>query len=274
MSTARGWAGPGGAGRAPARAWGRAAALAAACGAFAACGGPPRPPAPVPVRTIAMNSQVTGVITKADPRLRDSSSYQLWRFAGTAGQMVQVDLISDEFDAFLYLRDSAGGELAHDDDGGGGTNARILYTLPYSGAYQIVANSYRAGQGGHYTLGLKTLAAAGGVLPGTVGKVARGQTVTGRLRADSPRLNDGSVYEAWTFMGTAGDTIEVDLDSNDFDAYAILQNGNGERLAEDDDSGGGTNARIVYTLPYTGPYRILANTYKKGSFGAYTLSVK
>ncbi len=45
-------------------------------------------------------------------------------------------------------------------------------------------------------------------------------------------------------------------------------------LARDDDSGGGTNARIVFTVPAAGAYRIIANTYRQGSYGAYTLSVR
>ena len=45
-------------------------------------------------------------------------------------------------------------------------------------------------------------------------------------------------------------------------------------LARDDDSGGGTNARIAFTLPAAGAYRIIANTYRQGSYGPYALSVR
>ncbi len=245
-------------------------------------GGPPAATAPVPVaaRTITVNSDVSGQITRADPRLPDSSAYQLWQFRGNAGQMVQIDVMSSEFDAFAILRDSAGKKLMDDDDSGGGTNARIIATLPYSGTFQIVANSYKAGQYGRYTVRLKALGVAsenipsGGVLPGTVGQVLKGQTVTGQLTASSPTLTDSSVYQAWTYVGHQGESIQVDVVSSDFDAYAILQDGNGVKLAEDDDSGGGTNARIVFTLPYTGAYRLVANTFRKGSYGSYSLSVR
>ncbi len=250
-------------------------AAAASLTLVACAGGPPAAPAPAPVpaRTIAMNGDASGQITRADPRLPDSSAYQLWQFHGTSGQMVQIDVISAEFDAFAILRDSAGKKLADDDDGGGGTNARIVAMLPYTGTFQIVANSYKAGQYGRYTVRLKPVAFTG-VLPGTVGEVKRGQTVTGQLSADSPQLTDSSVYQAWTFLGHKGDTLQVDVVSSDFDAYAIVQDMNGTKLTEDDDSGGGTNARIVYTLPYSGPYRLVANTFRKGSYGSYSLSVR
>jgi hypothetical protein len=242
--------------------------------------GPPAAVAPAPSRTIAINADVSGLITRADPRLRDSSAYQLFRFKGSAGQIVQIDLMSSEFDAFLILQDSTGKELTHDDDSGGGTNARIIATLPYTGTFEIVANSYRAGQYGHYTLRMKGIGMASeniptsGVLPGTVGQILRGQTVTGTLTPDSPQLTDSSVYQAWTFVGHEGESIQVDVVSSDFDAYGIIQDGNGVKLAEDDDSGGGTNARIIFTLPYTGAYRLVANTYRKGSFGAFQMSVR
>lgn len=242
--------------------------------------GPAPAPAPAPTHTIVIGHDVSGLITRASPRLRDSSAYDLWQFKGTAGQMVQIDLISAEFDAFAILRDSTGNKLMDDDDDGGGTNARIIATLPYTGTFQVVANSYRTGQYGHYTLRIKLLGTAsenipsGGVLPGTVGQILRGQTVTGQLAPGSPRLSDSSVFQAWTYVGHEGEKIQVDVVSTEFDAYAIVQDGNNVNLASDDDSGGGTNARIVFTLPYTGAYRLVANTFRKGQFGTFSLSVR
>jgi serine protease Do len=239
----------------------------------------PGPVAPVLPGTIAMNSEVSGQITKRDQRLQDSSYYQVWQFNGQAGQIVQIDVRSTEFDAYAILQDQTGTRLAYDDDTGGGTNARIIFTLPYTGLYRILANSYRRGQTGRYTvrltgLGTTTASAASAPLPGTKGQIMRGQTITSQLALSDPKLSDGSTYQAWTFVGNAGEQIEMDVSSSDFDAYAIVQDSNGNRLASDDDSGGGTNARIVFTLPYTGAYRLVANTYRVGGYGSYTLTVR
>jgi len=102
----------------------------------------------------------------------------------------------------------------------------------------------------------------------------KGQAVSGQLSLTDSRLSDNSVYQAWTYIGTRGERIEVDVTSSSFDAYAILEDASGKVLARDDDSGGGTNARIVFTVPAAGAYRIIANTYRQGSYGAYTLSVR
>jgi hypothetical protein len=249
--------------------------------ALAGCAsGPPARVAPAPERTLAMNAEANGQLTRSDAQLRDSSVYQAWRFEGVAGQMVQIDVISTDFDAFAILTDGAGNKLSDNDDGGGGTNARIIYTIPTGGTYRILANSLAKGRYGRYTVRLRSLGMAsggnstGGLLPGTVGQIMRGQTMSGQLSATDPKLSDGSVYQAWTYIGTAGETIQVDVVSSDVDAYAIVQDGNGQKLAADDDSGGGTNARIIYTLPYSGAYRLIANTYRQGSYGAFSLSVR
>ena len=247
---------------------------------LAACARPAARMAPVVEREIAMNSEVHGQLTRADAQLRDSSRYQAWRFEGVAGQIVQIDVISTDFDAYALLHDANGTKVAENDDGGGGQNARIVYTVPTTGTYRILANSWVKNHYGRYTVRLRSLGVAsgatatGGVLPGTVGQIMRGQTMSGQLSANDPKLSDGSVYQAWTYIGTAGETVTVEVTSSDFDAYALIQDGSGTKLADNDDGGGGTNARITFTLPYSGAYRLIANTYRQGSFGAFALTVR
>src|SRR5690554_5742458 len=45
-------------------------------------------------------------------------------------------------------------------------------------------------------------------------------------------------------------------------------------LVQDDDSGGGTNALIRYTLPYTGLYTVAVNSYFLDEGGAYRVSLQ
>jgi hypothetical protein len=47
-----------------------------------------------------------------------------------------IDLESKDFDAYLRILDSAGKQLASDDDGGDGRNARLRFTPPKEGNYQ------------------------------------------------------------------------------------------------------------------------------------------
>jgi hypothetical protein len=254
--------------------------------AVAGCGG--SRVAPVRHGSIAMNSEVSGSLSRSDARLNDGSVYQAWSFFGTQGQMVQVDVMSDAFDAFCILQGPAGNEIARDDDSGDGLNARVSVALPVTGQYRIIANTYRHNQYGRYRVRL-TSGVAAPVTPvapvapptvstpvtaGTVGQVLRGQVVQGRLTANDAKLADNTYFQAWTFYGQAGEAVTLDVVSTDFDAYAVVQDMGGNVLARDDDSGGNLNARIIFTLPYTGNYRLIANTLRVGATGAYSLSVR
>jgi CHAT domain-containing protein/tetratricopeptide (TPR) repeat protein len=98
-------------------------------------------------------------------------------------------------------------------------------------------------------------------------------TLNGRLDANSETLNDGSYYNAYTFAGQAGQAIAIEMTSSDFDTYLILLDANGTTIAENDDSEV-TNSRISITLPDTGTYTILANSYGAAEIGNYSLSLR
>ncbi|MGD1904749.1 MAG: CHAT domain-containing protein [Leptolyngbyaceae cyanobacterium] len=97
-------------------------------------------------------------------------------------------------------------------------------------------------------------------------------TVTGTLNSRSRIHFDGSYFNIHTFEGTAGEVVRIDMTSAEFDAYLILFGPGGGRITQDNSSGGGTNARIVITLPTTGTYQIAANAYRAGETGQYTLT--
>ncbi|MEO1069491.1 MAG: PPC domain-containing protein, partial [Cyanobacteria bacterium J06638_6] len=96
----------------------------------------------------------------------------------------------------------------------------------------------------------------------------------GRLDNASNALPDGSLYNPYRFEGQAGQTITIDMTSQDIDPYLILlADGREEFSIQDDDSGGGLNARISVQLPFSGPYLVLANALAEGESGRYQLSL-
>lgn len=100
-----------------------------------------------------------------------------------------------------------------------------------------------------------------------------GQTVDGSLAGTDCRLDDNSYADFYSFNGIQGQIVDVRLNSSVFDTYLGLANESGTFTREDDDGGGGTNSRIVATLPQTGLYIILANSVLANQFGAYSLSL-
>jgi Bacterial SH3 domain/Bacterial pre-peptidase C-terminal domain len=98
----------------------------------------------------------------------------------------------------------------------------------------------------------------------------------GALTRNSPVLqSDGSYYQLYSFQGTARQTVQIRLESQDFDSYLVLLDENGQPLAENDDMAEGlSNSQISFVLPYTGRYQVIVNSYSPGEQGAYTLTIQ
>ena len=87
-------------------------------------------------------------------------------------------------------------------------------------------------------------------------------------------------YDLYTFNGVAGTVVTITMTgtSGTLDPWLDLYGASMNLLASDDDSGGGTVARINYTLTATGVYTIRAtrynqNTNNNGGEGNYTLTL-
>ncbi|MEM6716933.1 MAG: tetratricopeptide repeat protein, partial [Cyanobacteria bacterium P01_C01_bin.147] len=111
-------------------------------------------------------------------------------------------------------------------------------------------------------------------------------TIMGQLDENSEILYESSRFNTYTFdgpvdiidyfnihtfEGNAGESIIIELTSEAFDTYLILQGPSGQSLAQGGDYDG-LGARIVITLPTTGMYQILAKSYDAGETGRYTLT--
>ncbi len=85
--------------------------------------------------------------------------------------------------------------------------------------------------------------------------------------------DDGSVFDRYELRLTEDKPVTITLTSADFDAFLYLYDADGDELAFDDDSGGGTNARVTAVLEAAGAYRLDVNGFFAGGVGAYSLSV-
>jgi len=262
---------------------------------------------------IGANQQVSGNLTPMDQRW-DSKPVQVWAFPCTAGQAFQMDILSS-WDNYALVFDPMGTTVARDDDTGEGLNARINYTCTMSGIYRLAVTTFMSSTTpGAYTLQVQSTGAAmvqaptpmapqptpmaaapipmagntmpqatpqsmpitGGIpAPGQVGQVSVGQTVQGRLETGDQEMNDGTWADVWQFNGTAGQTVTIELRSDEFDTYLQLLDNTGARLAEDDDSLGDQNSRIQFTLPRTGMYQVVVNNFsEERRAGIYTLTLR
>jgi hypothetical protein len=105
--------------------------------------------------TIACGQTINTNLTTNDCQLDDGTFVAFYLFDGQAGQTVTINMTSNSFDTFLVLLDPTPEAVASDDDGGSGTNSRIVFTLDQtSDQWTIAALSFLTNVTGPYTLSL------------------------------------------------------------------------------------------------------------------------
>jgi hypothetical protein len=104
-----------------------------------------------------------------------------------------------------------------------------------------------------------------------MGKLDLGKDIRGALSA-SDYVTPQDVYlDVWELAGQAGQSVTIDLVSQDFDAVLFAV---GEGLAEtltDDDGGSRCDARLLLRFLETGTYRVAASTTSARTTGVYTI---
>ena len=82
-------------------------------------------------------------------------------------------------------------------------------------------------------------------------------------------------YNVHEFSGQANQTVTMLLESEAFDAYLILEDSQGNRIATNNNiSFDNTNAALVIELPAAGHYRVIANAYQATTQGLYRLTIQ
>ena len=103
-------------------------------------------------RVVVVGGEAEGTLTGADPIVVDGRRAQAWAIEGVPGQRVAIELISADFDSFLYLVGPGIGDPLSDDDGAGELNSRISYTFREAGTYLIIVSALSADAVGDFRL--------------------------------------------------------------------------------------------------------------------------
>jgi len=160
--------------------------------------------------------------------------------------LYQIDMISDEFDTKLEL--TGNGQSLSNDDGGEGTNSRLVTELS-PGRYTLRATGYASAARGLYRLTAAAYALPEGTqLQNSGALLVNGPELTGMFSGQA------RVYE---LQLEQRQLVTIDMRSDMFDAYLELSGPNVSR--EDDDSGERLNARIRAILE-PGRYQVTARS--------------
>jgi len=233
---------------------------------------------------------MTGQLTANDELFPDTTYLQRWSFTAAPGRAYTIDLASDDFEPYLMLEGPGITEFQGNMHGGPGCAARISRVFPQAGPYIIKVNTTTAVRRATGTFRLTVMDGqrdkiedacsppSGAQEPlireSGLPTITIGQTVQGRLtRQDVFREIDSTYAQSWTLHGTAGQTVTIDLESDEFDSYLFVMGPGIARSNQDNDSGGNCNARLTMTFPQSGDYQVVVNTDGKYATGAFTLSV-
>lgn len=212
-----------------------------------------------------------------------AASSQLYSFNGTAGDSISISMtqISDELDPFLVLLGSAGQVLTYDDDGGDKPLASRIsdFELPVTDTYYIFASTFTFVSASNlYTAeepqldfeitleGLSVAAEEGDEF------IYFGSDLFNGIPFDGYSTESEPVY-FFTFVAQAGQTATININSNELDTALHLFGPGGWRIAADDDSGDGSNARISdVLLEQDGLYLVFGTTpfFYTAADGMYT----
>lgn len=167
---------------------------------------------------------------------QDSMDYV---FEAEEGDFLQISLSSSRFDTLLVVLDESGEEVARDDDSGEDTNSLLSMVVPESGSYTIRVSAYNnSDAAGDFVLRL------------------RQQEITELSFGEEIELEfNGTDAFYYSFIGTAGEAVNISVDSGgELDSFLVLKQ-NGVEVTRDDDSGEGVDPLIhQYILPADGFY--------------------
>ena len=146
-----------------------------------------------------------------------------------------------------------------------------LRTLPNESGQQRSATVVIGGKQVLVRQNTKCIAQA--MTPGT--EVSTTLATTDCLMENSPLPFFTKVF---TFDAEAGQGLSMQMDSRNLDAYLILLGPGNLFLGEDDDSGGGLNARLpasgTLALPLKGRYTVFATTAVPRQTGSFVLNLR
>lgn len=232
------------------------------------------------LREIRVGTCVRSTLGSNDAITADGVHYEDHRLNLKAGEAVRIDLDATgagRFDTYLEVRrPGAATPLMENDDRAdppGSLNSSLIFAPPAAGDYVVRARALSV-EMGDYVLR---------VTPAPVTRVREiqlgGATATSRLNVSNP-VSGGRYYEEYRLLLRAGEVVRIDMEVTRenavgeirFDPYlAIFAPGQEVPLEMNDDRGDSLNARLIFTAPVAGVYRVRAQGYN-GSTGAYSLA--
>ncbi len=208
---------------------------------------------------------IQAVLTDLKCRMTDGTPYVQYAVTFPTEGEVEIAVEAKDPDLKLLLRNTAGRKL----DMGKTVRRRVE-----RGVYTVLVQAPKPEDGVPFTL-RSAFTSEPNTLCRVFPPVGPYLTLTGQLNAASCRMLDNSAFDGYSLEVLGPGTIEIALESGDFDPYLILRSSGGHAIAVDDNGGGSKNARI--SIPVRGPetYTLIAAAVSESEkSGSYRLSLR
>jgi len=248
-----------------------AAAVSGAGGYQLASQSTPQPAGPcAPPQAVAANGGYVQNLGASGCTAANGQPVDYYQFTLPADGVVAAFMTSSDIDGFLTLTDANGNPLRSDDNSYGYLDPMIVQFLP-AGTYGLAARAAGSTVGGLYEVDVRSAPGSRPPFCAALGTLAPGASQSGTLGFSSCQYTDATFADIYQFQLGATATIDLQLDSDAFDAYLLLLDSKGNVVDQDDDSGGGTNARINRLLGAGTWYVVAKPNGNYTSGGAYTM---
>jgi len=186
------------------------------------------------------------------------------------GRAYRINLESADgaLDPVVTLYNSEGAQIATDDDGGASTNAYLSYTPVVGGIHYVAASAYGDEGAGAYSLRIVDTE-----VPGTL---ATDEHLTADVDERTSRIDISGDLDTYGIMLEGGVRYTIEVrgagDNPLADPFVSVLDQSGNRVASDDDSGPGLDARVTFTAAATDQFYVQASGLG-GGIGTYRVSI-
>ncbi|MGM0516084.1 MAG: PPC domain-containing protein [Pseudomonadota bacterium] len=224
------------------------------------------------VTALDFPDETSGQLIAAGPR-HPGTGAAVTRYTLDLAEPTVIDLRVDshDFDTFLTLSaQNSPRTLAESDDWRGstsGTGSRIIRPLE-AGTYDIAVTGYETDSQGVFSLqvGESHIAESADFRPGN--------PYDGLMTADlEPIAATGRTGKPLPFTVSEPSLLDATMRSDDVDSILVITDEQGRVRAEDDDSGGNLDARVLVNLE-PGDYTLWASGYAENGVGPFRLETQ
>jgi hypothetical protein len=224
------------------------------------------------VQTLDINGGYIQNLGPGSCRGANGQAVDYYQFTLPADGVVAAVMTSSEADGYLTLLDSSGQPLRSDDNSYTANDPLIVQFLP-AGTYKLAARDASSTGGGLYEVDVLTSLGPRPPFCAPKSTAALGGTIAGTINFAACQYADATFADIYQLNIASDTTIDLRLNSSDFDAYLVLLDAKGNVVDQDDDSGGNTNARVTRLLG-AGTYYAVAKPFGDyTAHGDYTLIV-